>query len=723
MTGLPPLKKEQAGREQLAQLPKMVNWYNPAILARTGLRSIISNVFGQYADQRLIQSLTDTASEAELALRYDYSDLDASDTRKKLATDENGAVWVDYAADIGDGFDSTYTIASLLASEQLEVEGAGALNSGEILILGGDQAYPESSREEYLKRFQTPYNFAYDTEEPQRKLFAIPGNHDWYDGLMAFDSLFCSARDQISDGRGTKIGGWECQQHRSYFAIKLPYNWWIWGADIQFSQYLDDGQVNYFDFIARQMGPDDKIILCIAQPNWLEADKAGYDPYSNLSTISKIAGKYGVRIKAAIAGDWHHYNRYYSEQLDLHLITAGGGGAFMHSTHQVKDGLEVSWMDIEEREPYGDGAAQSPVPLEEMPTRKQNLEERFPEKNFDFSLKEAPEVSAQSPQQPEAPQMSEQAADDPAKPKKDKAKKKKTKKRKSGPAVYPSKAKSRWLNFRVLGFPFMNKAYCAALGLIYWITTWIFHSSAQNYPSIRESLDAPHINVIAVLKALPSYIAEIIFFRLQFTAILALILTILVLYVDAKKLWVKFIVGFTHFALHLVAMLVLFVLLKEANNIAADKIRSFLLNFPAIIDFLGIDRRGPVSLQSFSIRDTLGLIYPLEMIPLGGFVAGTIWGLYLFLSCFVFKRHCADTFSALRITDYKNFLKLKIEPHQVSIYPVGINRVPRRHNWRLRSQGPEHRGHNPLYVSDDPIKPFLIEGPVIINAAGKKTDP
>ena len=71
--------------------------------------------------------------------------------------------------------------------------------------------------------------------DAERKLFAIPGNHDWYDGLNAFDSLFCSSRDRLSESKGNVIGGWQCQQHRSYWAIRLPYNWWIWGADIQFS--------------------------------------------------------------------------------------------------------------------------------------------------------------------------------------------------------------------------------------------------------------------------------------------------------------------------------------------------------------------------------------------------------------------------------------------------------------------------------------------------------
>ena len=40
-------------------LPKMVRWYDPRLLARVWVRTIVSSVFGQYADQRLIQAATD----------------------------------------------------------------------------------------------------------------------------------------------------------------------------------------------------------------------------------------------------------------------------------------------------------------------------------------------------------------------------------------------------------------------------------------------------------------------------------------------------------------------------------------------------------------------------------------------------------------------------------------------------------------------------------------
>ncbi len=330
------------------ELPRMVAWYDPRLLARVGVRTMVSSVFGQYADQRLIQAATDNSDNGDVVNRYDFRDPTPDDPMRRIDLDGDGAYWIDYIADTGDGFESTYGMAYLLAQEQLNVRGTTApLPYGDILIMGGDQCYPQATREEYKKRLLTPFEWAFDVAEPQRKLFAIPGNHDWYDGLAAFDSLFCSSRDRLSKSKGNAIGGWQCQQHRSYWALRLPYNWWIWGCDIQFSQYLDLAQVNYFAQIAEHMGPDDKVILCIAEPSWLIADLHGEDEEQNFFKITALARSRGARVCAVIAGDWHHYNRYYQPELDVHFFTAGGGGAFLHPTHVLRNEISVRWPQEE----------------------------------------------------------------------------------------------------------------------------------------------------------------------------------------------------------------------------------------------------------------------------------------------------------------------------------------------------------------------------------------
>ena len=141
-------------------LPKMVRWYDPRLLARVWMRTIVSSVFGQYADQRLIQAATDLTSSEDLLGRYDFTDPLAVDPIKRLAVDSQGAFWIDYISDIGDGFEATYPAAYLLAQQQLDIKGAGSLPHGDILIMGGDQCYPQATRREYKKRLQEPYAMA-----------------------------------------------------------------------------------------------------------------------------------------------------------------------------------------------------------------------------------------------------------------------------------------------------------------------------------------------------------------------------------------------------------------------------------------------------------------------------------------------------------------------------------------------------------------------------------
>ena len=116
-------------RLRRGDLPQMVDWFDPGLLAKVGVRTVISETLGSYTDQRLMQAATDNAEEADLANRYNYSGEDVHNatgqlvTTEKLPSEPDGAVWVDYIADLGDGFEATYAMACLLAPEELKVDG------------------------------------------------------------------------------------------------------------------------------------------------------------------------------------------------------------------------------------------------------------------------------------------------------------------------------------------------------------------------------------------------------------------------------------------------------------------------------------------------------------------------------------------------------------------------------------------------------------------------
>ncbi|HYR21503.1 MAG TPA: metallophosphoesterase [Chthoniobacterales bacterium] len=301
----------------------MVRWYDPGQLITTAQQVAVSTLFGRYSDPRLVESF----AAADLKV-YDYRH------------DENGKerdeIWIDYVSDTGDGWDSTYAVAYYATEPTLsfrnQKQGGDPIKTrpGHILIFGGDEVYPTPSRTEYQNRLIFPYEMACrHTPAPHPEVFAIPGNHDWYDGLIAFRRLFLSQR---------WFGGWQTRQTRSYFALRLPGCWWLIGTDVQLGSDIDDPQVGYFESVAKEMGNDDRIILCNAEPHWIyahiyeEYDSSVYNE-SNLEFLEKKVFRRPIDI--FIAGDLHHYRRHeaISEGAPRQKITAGGGGAFLHPTH------------------------------------------------------------------------------------------------------------------------------------------------------------------------------------------------------------------------------------------------------------------------------------------------------------------------------------------------------------------------------------------------------
>src|SRR5437763_11824381 len=123
----------------LAKYPRMVHWFNPVLLGRLLWRVIVSDVFGQYADRRLIVAALDPVSPEELFQRAQKF-MPGHDNEQvwTFSPDAEGAVWIDFVADLGDGFDATYAIASLLAQETLIVNGTET-RRGQLLVMGGDE--------------------------------------------------------------------------------------------------------------------------------------------------------------------------------------------------------------------------------------------------------------------------------------------------------------------------------------------------------------------------------------------------------------------------------------------------------------------------------------------------------------------------------------------------------------------------------------------------------
>ncbi len=308
----------------------MVNWYDPKQLSNTGVKTVLSGVFGNFADRR----------ETLAALSQDVNYFDHS---------EKEELWLDFICDLGDGFNPTYTLAHLLAQEKLEA-GGEALKRGDILVMGGDEIYPTPEMHEYDNRLKGPYTAAFpkneeDTQRPE--VYAIPGNHDWYDGLSNFLKLFTQKRS---------FGNWKTKQNRSYFAIKLPHDYWLIAVDIQLQADIDYPQICYFREIAeKEFTENTKVILCTAEPSWVlcsfDQKNTAHERFKffiDRILYGKGDEKYEeknkhIDVTTILTGDLHHYARY--EEISkknsvCQLITAGGGGAFLHPTHTLKEKIE-----------------------------------------------------------------------------------------------------------------------------------------------------------------------------------------------------------------------------------------------------------------------------------------------------------------------------------------------------------------------------------------------
>lgn len=570
--------KPPVSLEELGKYPRMTSWFNPRLLAKLLFKVIVSDMFGQYADRRLIVAALDTVSEAEL---FDRAQIN-------LAPDADGAVWIDFVADLGDGFDSTYAIASLIAAETLQV-GGHQTRRGRLLIMGGDEVYPLASRDNYRDRLLDPYGWAFPDAHSSSAavvpVYCIPGNHDWYDGLVAFLALF-ARRQHLHMGR------WRSKQRRSYFALQLTDRWWIWCTDTQLDQDIDQPQRDYFVAIAERMPEGSKIILCGPEPGWLYTEKST----ASLEILDYAVGMAtGVRrrhkVPILLSGDTHHYSRYYADDTGTHFITSGGGGAFLHPTHQLEDSINIRWLD----------------------------------KATTLSLTADPAGS--------------HAATD-------------------VPACYPSRDESRRLLNGDLWFWKQNAGFSLLLGGIYWVFAMAL--------TARQHTDAYIIVFLLLTAGMIGYFGYQEGFR-------------------RPKVWVS---GILHALAHFCVLVVLTWGFGWINE-----------------SMFGLEGIWP---WFFALA--------LEIVPTGLVLGGLVFGVYLLITCRWFDMNHNDAFSAMRLDCHRHFLRIRIKGDEVTIFPVGLDRAPRRRDWRINPNWNADSSSEPAYRSNDELQPRLIEGPIVVRA-------
>jgi hypothetical protein len=302
-----------------------------------------------------------------------------------VQTAEGRDYWFDFIADTGDSDVAAYSIsyllhgdlsvgpdvASLLSGDHPRLEkdqvipvkvdrhatGARVLPRGQFLFVGGDTAYPVADSLQIDHRFVQPMNYAFKRRFPEsspeaRPLFAIPGNHDWYDSLDGYNRVFrrpAPALEQRSDetGRPLTPEGYCALQDASYFALQLPGNWWFWACDARDGPDMDYRQRAYFEqLLPRQDGRLPHLLLATPNPPFVNGVPA--DWVRKLKPNLPDAALPLLRLW--FSGDTHHYARY--DQVEpiagypVTSLVSGLGGAALHSPLPGGKQSEATFPDV-----------------------------------------------------------------------------------------------------------------------------------------------------------------------------------------------------------------------------------------------------------------------------------------------------------------------------------------------------------------------------------------
>ena len=357
-------------------------------------------------------------------------------------TSPQGEFWFDYISDTGDGMTATYSIAYLCLSDLWtdvtgtelppgdpeygnkvllrmrtkptdSIAGLKKLPRGEFLMVGGDTSYHMADYASLHMRFQLPFLWAYnDLREDEgmspiaqmtpeekdaelkrlRPIFGIPGNHDYYDMLDGFRRQF--REPTISRSEATlhphdyesaqlRIPGFRRYQETSYVALRLPFDWMIWGLDTEVGK-IDERQRDFFKGLMLTYKPK-KLIVCTSAPTTVFGKYANKDdeksakaflqlelPRPFLRTENELPVDAADEVKRKkdpperklgndeirldLAGDVHHYARYWgppspnTQPTRTHIpakvpktrtnyasVMSGLGGAFHHPSTTTVD--------------------------------------------------------------------------------------------------------------------------------------------------------------------------------------------------------------------------------------------------------------------------------------------------------------------------------------------------------------------------------------------------
>ncbi|MBC7544598.1 MAG: hypothetical protein H7338_17900 [Candidatus Sericytochromatia bacterium] len=111
---------------------------------------------------------------------------------------------------------------------------------------------------------------------------------------------------------------------------------------------MDRPQLEYFQAVAADhLQAGDRVILCTPEPSWVHPYIKKTSDYRILDCLEhEIIGRQGAKLSLTLTGDLHHYSRYVAPDGTRSKITAGGGGAFLHETHNLPQDIHIFDLQV-----------------------------------------------------------------------------------------------------------------------------------------------------------------------------------------------------------------------------------------------------------------------------------------------------------------------------------------------------------------------------------------
>jgi uncharacterized membrane protein HdeD (DUF308 family) len=254
--------------------------------------------------------------------------------------------------DTGEGDASQHILRDqlLLVGQKPEVK---------FLVISSDVIYPSGAMKDYEPKFYLPFKGFY------KPIYAVPGNHDWYDALESFTANFLepkAARTALRARRQADLNLTTttearidimlqeaerlrreyriraAQQRAPYFEIRAD-QFSLVVADTGILRRVDDTQTRWLDEALSRAGDRFKMVI-LGHPLYAAGRYQGADDAA-FARVHDLLKKHAVDV--VMAGDTHDFE-YYKENdasektgRSMYHFVNGGGGAYLSI------GTALSW--------------------------------------------------------------------------------------------------------------------------------------------------------------------------------------------------------------------------------------------------------------------------------------------------------------------------------------------------------------------------------------------